>query len=143
MKEERKITTGLTIPYIFRAYQMQKNPLKDIPQLMNIILNSKTEKMPVLHMCPEIHHIVLLVEDRTRCNREYKDYFSFPSTYEERYLLLSPDALFLGKTPARVCNNLAGLYGNRIHIKECSWSKRKKDWGEIDKEESAIIESIK
>jgi hypothetical protein len=140
--EKDKITTGLTIPYIFRAYEKLGKPLTDIPHLINTILDSNTKQMPMLHLCPEIKHIVLLVEPRDKCKRDYNDYESLKNMQGQKALLLSTDAS-LGKTFDSVVKGLTSKYGNRIHSKDCSWSKGKKDWTEIDKEEITIIESIK
>lgn len=149
LKEKDKIKTGLTIPYIFGAYKILGEPIKNVDELLGIILNSETNIKPALQRCWQIEHIVLMLDEKKEFNRPHTKDIAFPNNSGKKYLFVSMNASHLGKTPAEVSKNLTIEYEKHIFSAKCSWGKNKNDpngksgWVEIPDDEIEIIKSLK
>ena len=142
LKANRTITTGLTIPYIFGAYEVLGQSVENINHLINIILESTTDKFPVIQKCPVIGQHVIMLEDKEMCNKYYKKDVRFESSNKKNILFISTNT-DLGKTIDRVCWNLNVGYDSQIRNKDFSWNNKAKNWQKFDKEEIEMIKSIK
>lgn len=142
LKANRIITTGLTIPYIFGAYEVLGQPLENINHLINLILESRTDKFPVIQKCPVIGQHVIMLEDKEMCNKYYKKDIRFESSDKHNFLFISTNT-DLGKSIERVCWNLNAGYESQIKNKNFSWNNKTKNWQKFENEEIEMINSIK
>src|SRR5690242_11037552 len=109
LKSKKIITTGLTIPYVFGAYEVLGAPFKDIDQLIISVRDSSTDKFPVIQKCPEILQHVIMTEAKEICNRYSDDDVRLASPSSGNILFISSNTN-LGKTLEKVCWNLNANY---------------------------------
>ncbi len=142
LKSQKVITTGLTIPYIFGAYKILGQPFKDINHLVNTILDSKTDKYPVIQKCPDIGQHVIMIEDKEICNKQFRKYVRFENSSNDNILFIS-DNTDLGKSLEKVFWNLTAEYENPIKRTEHSWNNKENRWKKFEQNEIDLINSIK
>lgn len=142
LKANRKITTGLTIPYVFGAYEILEQPLENINHLVKVLLESVTDKFPVIQKCPEIGQHVIMLEDKEICNKYYKKDIRFENFNKKNLLFISANTE-LGKSIERLCWNLTAGYETQINSKDFSWNNKKKCWQKFEKGDIEMILSIK
>lgn len=142
LKAEGVINTGLTIPYIFGAYKELGVPFKDINQLINTILESKTDKYPVIQKCTVIGHHVVMLEDKEVCNKVYKKDRRFANSTNDNWLFISTNT-DLGNSIDRVAWNLTVGYENPISREEFSWNNTEERWKRFSQAEVDRIKIIK
>lgn len=142
LKSKGIIKTGLTIPYLFGAYKALGEPFQDVNHLLTTILNSSIDKYPIIQKCSEIHHHVVMVEEKASCNKNYAHFVKFDNAAKNNLLYIS-DNTDLGKSIDKVCWNLSSIYEKPIRDEEYSWSNKEKRWKEFDESELELIRSIK
>lgn len=141
LKANGTISTGLTIPYIYGAYEAIGEPFSNITELVDHVLLNPIDKYPLIQKCHVIQQDVLMVEKREYCNK-YVKAIKFENSNRDNSLFISPNT-DLGKTLDKVYSNLTALYSNPIERKHYSWNNREKTWQKFSEDEIKIIESIK
>lgn len=137
-----KITTGLTIPFLYGAYITLENPFPDIDELIKSVVDSEIDKYPIIQRCNVIGKHVIMVEDKSKCNREYKDFPRIESTNGKGLLLVSTNT-DIGRTFEKVTHSLKLEYQAPVNRQEYSWSKRLEEWRQFDNKEKELIKSVK
>jgi hypothetical protein len=142
VEQPYKITTGLTIPFIFGAYSIFEEPFPDINTLIQSIVDSNIDKYPIIQRCDVIGKHVIMVEEKTKCIKEYKNFPRLTSTNGLGLLLISTNTS-IGKTFDKVCNSLKLEYLGPINRNEFSWSNGKDSWRKFESREIELIKSVK
>lgn len=142
VEQPYKISTGLTIPFLFGAYRILDNPFPDIDTLIESIVVSEIDKYPIIQRCPVIGKHVIMVEEKSRCNKEYKNFPRIESTKGQGILLVSTNTN-IGRTFDRVCNSLKLEYQDPINRNEYSWSNGNNSWRQFERQEEELIKSVK
>ncbi|WP_159075841.1 hypothetical protein [Muricauda brasiliensis] len=142
LKKEGLINTGLTIPYIFGAYELLGNPFEDIIDLLEEILKNRIDKYPVIQKCTAIHQHVVAVEERNQYHKSYLKDVKLLNAKNEIGLIISSNTN-LGQTSELIYKNLNRLYKKPIDDKTYSWHHKKQEWRPFNKEEVRLIMSIK
>lgn len=124
LKGNGTITTGLTIPYIFGAYEILGNPFSSIEELINHVLLNPIDKYPLIQKCHVIQHDVLMMERKEYCNK-YEKAVKFENANGDNALFISPNTA-LGKSLDNLYLNLEALYSNPIKRKHYSWDNKEK-----------------
>ncbi len=137
-----KITTGLTIPFLFGAYKELESPFNNIEALLKCIIESEIDKYPIIQRCHVIGKHVVMVEDKFKCNKEFKDFPPIESDNKKNKLLISTNTN-IGKTFDKVCNSLRLEYQEWIDKKEYSWSNGNQNWRTFDDKEIELIKNVK
>ncbi|WP_433811519.1 hypothetical protein [Flavobacterium johnsoniae] len=140
LKENRTITTGLTIPYIFGAYEILGKPFSNIDELINHILDNPLDKYPLIQKCHVIQQDVLMVERKEYCNK-YLKAIKFENNERNNTLFISPNT-DLGKTIEKLQSSLTSLYLNPIKRKHYSWDNKEKIWKKFSDKEIEIINKL-
>lgn len=140
LKANGAITTGLTIPFIFGAYEALGCRFTTITQLIEHIYNSKTDKYPVIQKCPVIGQHVVMTEKKEICNKSYKKDIRFENP-NGNILFISTNT-DLGKTLQKVCSNLTSNYVYPIERFEYSWNNMENNWKTFELDEIEMIKSI-
>lgn len=141
-EEPYKISTGLTIPFIFGAYDTLEYPFPDIDTLIRTIVDSEIDKYPIVQRCHVIGKHVIMVEEKSRCNKEFKDFPRIESKNGKGILLISKNTN-IGKTLEKVSDSLRFEYQDPINRKEYSWSNGKNKWRKFESREEELIKSVK
>jgi hypothetical protein len=84
-----------------------------------------------------------MVEDKAYCNKNFSKFPSIKSDIVNNSLLISTNALALGKTLERISYNLNAEYEDAIKKKEFSWSKSLGRWRKFEDEEMELIKTAK
>ncbi|MBK7808846.1 MAG: hypothetical protein IPJ51_21560 [Saprospiraceae bacterium] len=137
-----RITTGLTIPFLIGAYKLLNLPFSEISTLVKNIVDSEIDKFPIIQRCHVIDKHVIMVEDKAKCNREYKDFIKIKSDIGNGILLISTNT-DIGKNLDQISNSLKLEYESTILREEYSWSNKNKHWRKFDEKEIELIESVK
>lgn len=140
LKENGTITTGLTIPYIFGAYEILDVPFSNIEKLIDHILKNPIDKYPLIQKCHVIHHDVLMVEKKEYCNKYIKA-IKFENKETNNSLFISPNT-DLGKTIDKLYSSLESLYLKPIERKHYSWDNKEKVWKKFSPMEIEIITKL-
>ncbi|MBE0391306.1 hypothetical protein [Flavobacterium sp. PL002] len=140
LKENKTISTGLTIPYIFGAYEILGQPFSDIEELINHILENPIDKYPLIQKCHVIEQDVLMVERKEYCNK-YSKAIKFENNDRNNILFISPNT-DLGKTLDKLNSNLTSLYLNPIKREHYSWDNKAKEWKKFSDKEIEIIKKL-
>lgn len=142
LKKNGKISTGLTIPYIFGAYKLLGQPFVSIKQVVEHIHNSRIEEAyPVIQKCYEIEHHVVMPASTEYCNRNFKTEIKFKNPENGNILFVSSNTK-LGNALSEVSRSLEANYLMPIKNQTFSWSKEDKSWIQFNKEEIDMIKSI-
>lgn len=137
-----KISTGLTIPFLYGAYRSVENAFPNIDALIKSIVDSEIDKYPIIQRCHVIGKHVIMVEEKSKCNKEYKNFPRIESANGQGLLLVSTNT-DIGKTFNKITNSLKLEYQDPINRQEYSWSKGNSEWRQFDKREEELIKSIK
>jgi len=140
-----KISTGLTIPFIFGAYEKLGQPFNDINHLIETIIEARTGQFPVLQRCDVIGRHIIMLEDKSVCNRSSYNYskeYSLENSAGEKVLFIDRNSWSLGRTIERVCSNLNAEYADPILGKRFSWDNKSKKWRKFEDGEIGLIESV-
>lgn len=138
-----RISTGLTIPFLFGAYEVLEAPFGNIEQLIKAIIDVEIEKYPIIQKCPDIGKHVIMVENKSYCNRYFSKFPRIESILFKNSLLISTNTMNLGKSFDRICHNLKMAYGDTIQKGEFSWSNSNDCWRKFEVQEIELIKSIK
>jgi len=141
LKQKGKIDTGLTIPYLFGAYELLGKSPKDVSSIINEIRKYSIDKYPVVQKCGTIHQHVIAVEDKKIYNNAYIKDIKLRKTNEQVDLIVSTNTN-LGKTEQEVYKNLTQLYDEPIKAKTFSWNNKEGKWKPFEKDEIDLIMSI-
>lgn len=141
LKANGTIGTGLTIPYIFGAYEVLGSPFSSIRELIEHILESPIDKSPLIQKCNVIHHDVIMALETEVCNK-YVKAIKFENAKKNNALFVSPNTN-LGTTLEKIYSSLSALYLNPIERKNYSWDETEKRWKKFDKKEIEAIQRIK
>lgn len=136
------ITTGLTVPYIFGAYQILGEPFLNIREMIDDILESNLDKFPLIQKCPDIHQHVIMVEKKEICNKYFSKFLRFENQKKDSKLFISNNT-DIGKTYDKVLSNLEMLYSTPIQEKCNSWNKTTEKWEKFSEKEIELIRGIK
>ena len=140
LKENRTITTGLTIPYIFGAYEILGQSFSNVEELIEHILENPIDKYPLIQKCHVIQQDVLMVEKKEYCNK-YAKAIKFENAKRDNALFISPNT-DLGKTLEKLYSNLTRLYSNPIERKHYSWDNKEKTWKKFSDKEIEVIRQL-
>jgi hypothetical protein len=138
-----RITTGLTIPFLFGAYQLLERPFENIKQLIQSIIDSEIDKYPIIQRCHVIGKHVVMVQERAYCNKNFIKFPRIESAIVDNSLLISTNSPNLGKTYERICYNLTAEYVGPIERGEFSWSNGNNRWRKFDHREIELIKGLK
>lgn len=136
-----RITTGLTIPFIFGAYHMIEQPFTNIYELVIAIRDSEINGYPIIQRCHVIGKHVVTVEGKEHYNKNHDKYINFKSDTSNSRLFISSNTQ-LGKTIEKVSHNLAAEYGDPIQEEEYSWDNANNRWRKFTGREIDLIKSI-
>ena len=142
LKRKGKITTGLTIPYLFGAYKLLDVPFSNLSTLISEVHNSVIDKYPIIQKCHEINQHVIMVEKKEICHKYYGKEVKLINKNENNFLFISSNTN-LGKTLDKVSFNLNRLYLKPIKEDKFSWNNSSKSWIKFSDEEKELIMSIK
>lgn len=142
LKEEGKINTGLTIPYIFGAYKLLGQPFDNIPKLIDELRKYPIDKYPVIQKCGSIHQHVVAIEEKNIYHKGYIKDVKLRNSNNEIELIISSNT-DLGKTKEVVYKKLTQLYKEPIINNNYSWNNREQKWKPFEKEEENLILSLK
>lgn len=142
LKSNGTITTGLTVPYIFGAYEILGEPFFNIKEVVDYIFENSLDKFPLIQKCPDIQHHVIMLEKKEICNRYFSKFIRFENKENGNKLFISNNT-DLGKTYDKVCLNLEMLYFMPIQQNCYSWNKTGNKWEKFSQKEIEIIKSIK
>lgn len=137
-----RISTGLTIPFLFGAYQVLEKPFISIDYMIKSILDSEIDKYPIIQRCPVIGQHVVMVEEKAICNKKFIDFPKIQSDVSNNILFISNNTS-LGRTLDRVCHNLILEYNSPISRLEFSWSNINHCWRKFDDKEIELINSVR
>lgn len=136
------ISTGLTIPFLFGAYKTLENPFQNIDALIKSIIESEIDKYPIIQRCHVIGKHVIMVEEKSKCNKEYKNFPRIEGENGKGVLLVSTNTN-IGKTFEKVSNSLRLEYQDTIDKSEYSWSNGKGRWRKFERREEELIKTVK
>jgi hypothetical protein len=139
---EEIIYTGLTIPYLFGAYQILGYDIEDIKGLLTCILNTPHGKeFPVIERCDVIQYDVLKLEGRSKANNNKSYKVAIPNARYSNKLFISYNTS-LGQNLDEVSSSLSKNYQNEIDNRAFSWDNKARAWRPFQPSEIEIIESI-
>lgn len=136
-----KISTGLTIPFIFGAYNMIEQSFLTIKDLAITIRDSEVNGYPIIQRCHVIGKHVVTVEGKEYYNKNQNKYVNFKANASNNRLFISSNSQ-LGKTIEKVCFNLTAEYWGSIQKEEYSWDNANKQWRKFTDREIELIKSI-
>lgn len=142
LKQKGKITTGLTIPYLFGAYKLLGNPFENISALLDEVRRNKLDKYPVIQKCGTIHQHVVAVEDKNIYHKDFIKDLRLRNAKNEIDLVISSNT-DLGKSDEMIYKNLEHLYKRYVDAETFSWNNKENKWKPFEKEEIDLILSIK
>ncbi|MGQ2981852.1 hypothetical protein [Flavobacterium sp.] len=142
LKQNGNITTGLTVPYIFGAYELHGQAFSSTEEMLNHILENPIDKYPVIQKCHVIQQHVLMVERKEICNKSYLKDIHIENSKKENKLFISTNT-DLGKSFDKVSLNLSRTYLSPIERKHYSWDNKAKVWQKFSSLEIETIMSIK
>lgn len=141
LKERKEIGTGLTIPYLFGAYEELGQSFESIKDMLEHIADGEIDKYPVISICDKIHHQVLAVYPKQVCHR-WKDVGKIAGKTETGKVYVTTESN-LGKSKEPIISKLVALYDKPIQDKTFSWNNEQKKWLKFSEHEKEIILSIK
>jgi len=145
LKRQKVISNGATIPYIIGAYELvDKSFLIDgnsINYLLTDIVNSSTEQVAVIQLCPDIHQFVVGLDNKQFCEIYFKKEKSFTNSSNEKTLYITQNASNLGASIADIIKNLEDKYLSRVKERAFSWDNYKNEWRPFNKKEEKDIKT--
>ena len=142
LKKAGTIKNGLTIPYLYGAYQHLGYNITSIEDLLTEILNAPAPFIPVIERCDDIKWDVLQLETEKDINK-YRD--GQARIYDENgnnFFVVSYNTN-LGNTLKNVANALSGLYQKQIRDRDYSWNNEIKRWQKLSPSEIESINRIR
>lgn len=136
-----RISTGLTVPFIFGAYRIIEQPFLTINELVITIRDSEINGYPIIQRCYVIGKHVVTVEGKEHYNKNQDKYVNFKANASNSRLFISSNTQ-LGKTIVKVCHNLTAEYCGPIQKEEYSWDNANKRWRKFTDTEIELIKSI-
>lgn len=125
--EKGKITTGLTIPYLYGSYKRLGYEIGTIEDLLEEITKVRSDDIPIIEKCDKIKFDVVKPESKTLANKSRKkddwvkiDDYPMP-------LIISYNTN-LGKEKKKIANSLKALYQIFIDAETYSWNQVKGEW---------------
>ena len=141
LKKIGYINNGLTIPYLYGAYNRLGYSLNTIEDLLNEILKTPAPFLPVIEKCDIIKHDVLQLETGKEVKKKGKDR-SMVYSDQGNTLVISYNTN-LGTSVKQVAIALSGLYLARIKAQDFSWNNNIKDWQQFTDFDKDCIDRIK
>ncbi len=145
-KAQKKISTGLTIPYIIGAKaEKDKSYIVDeisIEMLLNEIKDSATEQAAFFQECPRIRQFVIGLTDRNNPEAEENSEIVFTNSNDEKSLYISGDAIDFGREIKEISENLNNLWLSDLIKERFSWDPSDTIFRPFSNEEKQRIESL-
>jgi hypothetical protein len=142
LKKQEKITTGLTIPYLFGAYKWFDKDLSNISDLLDELRKYPIDKYPVIQKCNVIHQHVIAVEHKYIYNKKSSNDLKLQNKYGDVDLIISSNTN-LGKTDSEIYKNLTYLYEEFVKKGTFSWDNNTKEWKVFSKNEIELLNAIR
>lgn len=142
LKADKTITTGVTIPYLYGAYRILGFQHNSIHDLLNLILDSRSQDFPVIERCDVILHDVVKLEEKNIANRNRRNEFKLSNRKTENSIFVSYNCN-LGNTDKKVIAGLITKYQTQIDNEQFSWNNKGGIWREFNQLEIDVIAGIK